>query len=1045
LEKLESRELFDSTPLNDLGTGTYEGYTGGLYLNGADNPPAATQTYAQNLAQNIVPLNSSGSPDPHGLIGMVSVGMSNASMEFSQGSSSFMGQADADPAKNPQLVIVNGAEPGMDAPHWVDPTAKPWIDLQTKITSAGLTAAQVQVAWVKEAIEYPYKIGGFPVSAQALQTDLEDIARDLLTNFPNIKIAYFSSRTHAYTTDLGSANPEPWAYEGGFAVQWMMQDQINGTGNMNYDPSKGTVVAPLVLWGPYLWATSTPRSDGFTWDQSDVISDDIHPSASGIAKVGNEMISFFKTDATTTPWFLAATPSGQGPVVTASGSVTSGTAPLTVNFTASATDPGGGTITQYAWTYNDGDFSLDQNPTKILDVPGTYNVHLTVSDSLGYTTVTTIQITVTASSSVAVSSSNTSSNYGQQITLTATVSPVPPATGTPTGTVQFIVDGADVGSAVTLSGGTGSLNISSIPAGTHTVQAVYSGDSIFTGSVGTMSGNQTVSPVPLTITADNQSMVYGGTMPTLTASYQGFVNGDTSANLTTQSTLSTVPATSHAGTYTITASGAVDPNYTISYATGALTITPAPLTITADNHSMVYGGTLPTLTATYTGLVNGDTAATFGTSPNTPPSFATVPATSAAGSYIITVSGAVDPDYTISYTNGTLTITPAPLTISANNQNTLVGAPLPAFTASYQGFVNGDTAASLTTPPTFSTTATTSSPVGAYPITVGGATDANYTITFTPGTLTVGHAGTSTTVTPSVSSALLGQSVTFTAVITVTAPGSDTPGGAVQFQVNGTNSGDPVNVTSTSGVVSATLTTTTLPVGRPTVTALYSGDGNFLASQGYASIPSGTDNQRWVNQIYQDLLNRPVDSSGLDTWAGALDQGVSRSQIALDIEASGEYLTDVVQGYYQKYLHRAADPGGLNSWVSFLEAGATFEQVEADFAGSTEYFQNRGGGTTGGFLNALFQDALGRPVDPSGQSIFSSAMANGATASQVSAAIFASDEFRQDLIQADFVKFLHRPVDPLGLTAFLSALRSGATDQSVAALIVGSGEYFSNV
>src|SRR6516225_3767407 len=89
LEKLEAREMLDTTPLNDLGTGTYEGYTGGLYVNGADNPPAATQTYAQNLAQNIVPLNASGSPDPHGLIGMVSVGMSNASMEFSQGSSSF--------------------------------------------------------------------------------------------------------------------------------------------------------------------------------------------------------------------------------------------------------------------------------------------------------------------------------------------------------------------------------------------------------------------------------------------------------------------------------------------------------------------------------------------------------------------------------------------------------------------------------------------------------------------------------------------------------------------------------------------------------------------------------------------------------------------------------------------------------------------------------------------------------------------------------------------------------------------------------------------
>jgi PKD repeat protein len=390
---LESRELLDSTPLNDLGTGLYQGYVGGLYLNGSNQPPAATRTFALNRAQQVAPLDANGAVDPaHGRIVMISVGVSNTMEEFSQLPTSFKELADADKSKNPQLVIVNGAQGGQDAPQWLDPNATTWNVVDQNLANSGLTPAQVEIAWVKLPIKYPYKIGGFPISAQVLQSDLETVARNLLIRYPNIKIAYFSSRTHAYTTSLASANPEPWAYEMGFSVQWMMQDQINGNGNLNDDPTKGTVVAPLILWGPYLWATNTPRSDGFTWLPTDVTADLIHPSPTGIAKVGQELLAFFKTDPTATPWFLKPTPAGQGPVVTASANVTSGNAGMTVQFTASATDPN--PITQYAWTFDDGDFSMSQNPTKSFPDPGTFQVHLTVTDSLGNTTQQQITITV---------------------------------------------------------------------------------------------------------------------------------------------------------------------------------------------------------------------------------------------------------------------------------------------------------------------------------------------------------------------------------------------------------------------------------------------------------------------------------------------------------------------------------------------------------------------------------------------------------------------------------------------------------------------------
>ncbi len=83
-----------------------------------------------------------------------------------------------------------------------------------------------------------------------------------------------------------------------------------------------------------------------------------------------------------------------------------------------------------------------------------------------------------------------------------------------------------------------------------------------------MAGTLTVTAAPLTITASNQTKVYGAALPTLTASYVGFVNGDTSASLTSQPSLTTTAtATSHVSgsPYSITASGASDPDYTISY------------------------------------------------------------------------------------------------------------------------------------------------------------------------------------------------------------------------------------------------------------------------------------------------------------------------------------------------------------------------------------------------------------------------------------------------------------------------------------------------
>jgi hypothetical protein len=118
------------------------------------------------------------------------------------------------------------------------------------------------------------------------------------------------------------------------------------------------------------------------------------------------------------------------------------------------------------------------------------------------------------------------------------------------------------------------------------------------------------------------------------------------------------------------------------------------------------------------------------------------------GTYTTQCSGAVAPNYTIAYVNGTLSITVVPLTITANNATRAFGAPNPTFTATYVTLVNGDTAASLTGTLNCTTTATAASPAGPYPITCSGQTSTNYTITYVAGTLTVTAVGPVLTLNP---------------------------------------------------------------------------------------------------------------------------------------------------------------------------------------------------------------------------------------------------------------------------------------------------------
>jgi len=384
-------------PLPEYGFKLYQGFSGGLYPNGGNNRPPAHLAAGVSIATNqIQPLDVSGHVNTNtGKVVLLSVGMSNATQEWASGDNvthditrAFKYRADRDPSENPQLTIVDGAQGGQDASQWTNINGATWSNVVLRLNAAGVTTNQVQAIWLKEAIAN--ESGPLTNHATLLQIYLEEIVRNAKVLYPNLRLAYVSSRTRAYVAATG-LNPEPIAYETAYAVKWMIEKQISGAASLNYDPAKGPVVAPYLSWGPYLWADGlAPRSDGFTWPCSDVVSDFTHPSSNGVYAVASQLLAFFKTDPTTAPWFLKKTVSP--PSLSASAQFASGVAPLTNHFNATFS----GSVTQALWTFDDGEFALAQNPVKIFRTPGLYLCRVTVTDTNGDTALASVPVTVTS-------------------------------------------------------------------------------------------------------------------------------------------------------------------------------------------------------------------------------------------------------------------------------------------------------------------------------------------------------------------------------------------------------------------------------------------------------------------------------------------------------------------------------------------------------------------------------------------------------------------------------------------------------------------------
>ncbi|SIT34795.1 gliding motility-associated C-terminal domain-containing protein, partial [Filimonas lacunae] len=285
-------------------------------------------------------------------------------------------------------------------------------------------------------------------------------------------------------------------------------------------------------------------------------------------------------------------------------------------------------------------------------------------------------------------------------------------------------------------------------------------------------GTLTVGKAALTVTAKDSTKVYDGVTFSNGngVSYSGFVNNeDSTAALTGAVTYTgTSQGATNVNTYTIVPGGLVAENYSIVYADGTLTINKAVLEVTARDTVKTYDG----LTfnngngVTYSGFVNNEDATVL---TGTVSYGGSAQGSVNSGDYAIIPSGLNADNYSISYTNGKLTVNKAALMATANDTARCYGITNPVFRISYNGFVNNETKAVLVSEATAASIANAQSVAGGYTIEPSGAAGDNYTISYANGTLTV-HALPVSTISAVEGTVLCGSNDT----LTLTASGNYT-------------------------------------------------------------------------------------------------------------------------------------------------------------------------------------------------------------------------------------------------------------------------------
>ena len=280
-------------------------------------------------------------------------------------------------------------------------------------------------------------------------------------------------------------------------------------------------------------------------------------------------------------------------------------------------------------------------------------------------------------------------------------------------------------------------------------------------------------------------------------------------------------------------------------------------------------------------------------------------------------------------------------------------------TALGTGTLNGQGGATLTT---------STLPAGADPITASYSGDAdNAPSTSTPMTLTVSPAATSVALTVPKGPVGSGKPLVFTAFVTPSPAGTQSPTGPVVFYDGATT---VLGKATVSGNL-ATLTLAGLSPGSHSITAVYVGDGNFTTStsapaQVVAVGSSSSPNSSFLNQVYLDLLHRPVNSGALAVWGALLNAGQSRFSVVLAIESSREYALTTLSDLSRSLVGVAPTASMQSQALALLAKGqANSTALESVVLNSPEFFLYRAGRNNAKFVTAVSLAVTGQPPDPS--------------------------------------------------------------------------------
>ncbi|WP_074307747.1 beta strand repeat-containing protein [Singulisphaera sp. GP187] len=648
--------------------------------------------------------------------------------------------------------------------------------------------------------------------------------------------------------------------------------------------------------------------------------------------------------------------------------------------------------------------------------------------------------TVSPATTTTLNANPTSVAFGATVTLTATVAPVS-GTGTLTGNVIFMSGTTPLGTAAVI-GGVATLKTNTIPGGSNAITAQYQGDTNFGGSTST-AVNVTVAKVNTTSTLKVSPLNSGlGNPVTLTATITStststvkpsgtvrFLDGAVLLGTATVDSNGIATLTSSSltlGSHSITAQYEGDGNFNSSISpavtqnVGQLTTT----TLSVNPNASVFGQAVvltSTITSTAAGTPTGTVEFFSGTTSlgtatlNNGVATLTTTALPTGVNSAITAVYSGDPTFgTSTSTARTVTVTKADTTIAVavkpnpagfGQQWTLTANIVAASpgsgtpTGTVQFYSNGIAIGSVVNVVNgVATLLTSATPQGASTITARYSGDANFLTRDAATTASVTQSNSTVDLSSSDLNPSAREAITLTARVAASNGGTIAPTGTVRFFSNGVLIGSG---TLTNGV--ATLVTTALSVGVDTITAVYQGDSNFTSSSSPAlTVVSGTQTERFLNQVYINSNGRPATLDELDFYRTQLAIGVPRHKVVARIVNSPNGQAHAVTTVYRTFLRR--EPTfrevlrGLQSQKKSQGFGA-----EIDVLGSHEYYQTQGGGTIDGFLTALYADVLGTAIPSSAQARLSRELRQGVSRASVASSVVLSQPGK-----SAFVTFLYQ-------------------------------------